>query len=385
MKPIYLDHNATTPVLPQVALAMSNVLLAGPANPASQHQWGRRARQQIEDAREAIGRLLGAQVERFDGDRLIFTSGGTEANHLAILGLAGEPPGHVIASAIEHPSVGGALDQLVDRGFVVDRLPVDRNGVVDLDRLDDLIRPDTRLVSVMLGNNETGVLQPVAELAQRCSSRGILVHTDAVQVAGKIPLDFNALGVAAMTIAAHKLHGPVGIGGLVVRRGVECRPMLKGGFQQAGLRPGTESVALAVGFEVAMQLWHQEREAREARLTTMRDRLEGLLRGELPNIVVHGAGATRLPHTSNIAFPGIDRQAYLMALDLAGVGCSTGSACASGSSEPSPVLLAMGVDRPLVDSSLRFSCGAQTTLAEIDEAAERITRIYRDLRTKNRG
>jgi cysteine desulfurase len=161
--------------------------------------------------------------------------------------------------------------------------------------------------------------------------------------------------------------------------------MLKGGFQQAGLRPGTESVGLAVGFEVAMQLWHQEREERQTRLTTLRDRLEGLLRAELPNIVVHGVGATRLPHTSNIAFPGIDRQAFLMALDLAGVGCSTGSACASGSSEPSPVLLAMGVDRPLVDGSLRFSCGAQTTLAEIDEAAERITRIYRDLRTKNRS
>ncbi len=384
MKPIYLDHNATTPVLAEVARAMNDVLLAGPANPASQHQWGRRARQRIEDARETIGRLIGAQVERFDGDRLIFTSGGTESNHLALLGLVGEPPGHVIASAIEHPSVGGVLDQLVERGFEVDRLPVDSRGVIDLDRLDALFRPDTRLVTVMLGNNETGVLQPVAEVVRRCSPRGILVHTDAVQVAGKLPVHFESLGVAAMTLAAHKLHGPVGIGALVVRRGVALRPLFSGGFQQAGLRPGTESVALAVGFAVALQQWHDERDARRERLTMLRDRFESRLRAELSNIVVHGAAAERLPHTSNIAFPGVDRQAMLLALDLAGVACSTGSACASGSSEPSPVLLAMGVERALVDASLRFSAGAQSTLAEIDEATERITRIYRDLRTKNR-
>lgn len=384
MKPIYLDHNATTPVLAEVARAMNDVLLAGPANPASQHQWGRRARQRIEDARETIGRLIGAQVERFDGDRLVFTSGGTESNHLALLGLVGEPPGHVIASAIEHSSVGGVLDQLVERGFEVDRLPVDSRGVVDLDRLDALFRPNTRLVTVMLGNNETGVLQPVAEVVRRCSPRGILVHTDAVQVAGKLPVHFESLGVAAMTLAAHKLHGPVGIGALVVRRGVALQPLFSGGFQQAGLRPGTESVALAVGFAVALQQWHDERDARRERLTMLRDRFETRLRAELSNIVVHGAAAERLPHTSNVAFPGVDRQAMLLALDLAGVACSTGSACASGSSEPSPVLLAMGVERASVDASLRFSAGAQTTLAEIDEATERITRIYRDLRTKNR-
>ncbi|MBL8828562.1 MAG: cysteine desulfurase [Planctomycetaceae bacterium] len=385
MTPIYLDHNATTPVLPEVARAMHDALLAGPANPASQHQWGRRARQRIEDARETIGRLIGAQVDRFDGDRLIFTSGGTESNHLALLGLVGEPPGHVIASAIEHPSVGGVLEQLVERGFVVDRLPVNRHGVVEVERLDDLLRPETRLVTVMLANNETGVLQPVAEVVRKCSPRGILVHTDAVQVAGKLPVHFESLGVAAMTLAAHKLHGPVGVGALVVRRGVALRPLFSGGFQQAGLRPGTESVALAVGFEVALRQWHEERAARRERLTMLRDRFEARLRAELSNIVVHGAAVERLPHTSNIAFPGVDRQALLMALDLAGVACSTGSACASGSSEPSPVLLAMGVERGLVDASLRFSAGAQTTLAEIDEATERITRIYRDLRAKNRG
>lgn len=384
MHPIYLDHNATTPILPQVAAAMNDVLLAGPANPASQHRYGRRARQQIEDARETIGRLLGAQVERFDGDRLVFTSGGTEANHLALLGLVGEPPGHVLASAIEHPSVSGAVEQLVERGFHVERIPVDRRGVLDLSRLDELLRPDTRLVSVMLANNESGVLQPVDEVVSRCAPRGILVHTDAVQVAGKLPIDFHSLGVSALTVAAHKLHGPVGIGGLIVRRGVELRPLFRGGFQQAGLRPGTESVALAVGFAAALQAWFDERDERQQRLVTLRDRFESLLRAELPNIDVHGATAPRLPHTANIAFPGIDRQAMLMALDLAGVACSTGSACASGSSEPSPVLLAMGVERSLVDASLRFSIGALTTAAEIDESVTRIVRVDRELRSKNR-
>lgn len=382
MRSIYLDHNATTPLLPEVAAAMQECWLAGPANPASQHQWGRRARQRIEDARETIGRILGATVDRFDGDRLIFTSGGTESNHLALHGLVGERPGHVIVSAIEHPSLLGAAELLAERGWVVSRAPVDSLGVVDLQQLKNLLQPDTRLVSVMLGNHETGVLQPVSDVVKICNKQNVPVHTDASQVAGKLPIDFASLGVAAMTVAAHKLHGPVGIGALVVRRGVKLKPLMVGGFQQAGLRPGTEPVALAVGFAMATQLWQNQVGIRLRRMAELRDHFERSLLDLSPEVVINGGTSLRLPHTSNLAFPGTDRQALLMALDLAGVACSTGSACASGSSEPSPVLLAMGVSRSLVDASLRFSLGATTTSAEIDEAVTRIARVYRDLRGK---
>ena len=242
--------------------------------------------------------------------------------------------------------------------------------------------PKPHLVSVMLGNNETGVIQPVAEIAQLCRAAGAIMHTDAVQAAGKIPVKFRALGVDALTIAAHKFHGPRGIGALLVRHDVKLEPMLFGGFQQVGLRPGTEPTALAVGMCRALELWHIEGEARTRRLTELRDRFEAKLRAAVPDLVINGESAERLPHTSNIAFLGLDRQALVMALDLAGVACSTGSACASGSSEPSPVLLAMQAPAEVISSSLRFSLGAGITAAEIDEAAARIIKIVNDLRQR---
>jgi len=372
---IYLDHNATTPMLPEVAEAMNQCWRAGPLNPSSQHSFGRRARQMIDSARETIGQLLGAVVDRFDGDKVIFTSGGTEANHLALAGLVDDPPGHVIISTIEHPSLLGAADQLRQRGFDVSYLPVDRRGVVEVARLDELLRPDTRLVSVMLGNNETGVLQPLAEVVERCARDHVPVHTDAVQVAGKLPIDFRALGVAAMTLNAHKLHGPVGVGALVVRGGQSLKPLWVGGFQQGALRPGTEGVALAVGFRTALELWNHDQVARSKRLATLRDRFESRLVEKCPQVVINGSEVSRLPHTSNVAFPGLDRQALVMALDLAGVACSTGSACASGSSEPSHVLTAMKLAREIVEGSLRFSLGVTTTEVEIDAAVETIARV----------
>jgi cysteine desulfurase len=247
-------------------------------------------------------------------------------------------------------------------------------GVVQVESLRRLLEEySPQLVSVQLGNHETGVLQPVEEIAALCRSFGVPLHTDAVQVVGKRPVRFHQLDVAAMSVAAHKFGGPLGIGALVVRQNVAIEPLMFGGHQQSGTRPGTESAALAVGMATALELWEKEHEAYARRLQSLRDRFETSLREKIPDIVVHGADAARLPQTSNVAFPGVDGQVLLMALDLAGVACSVGSACSSGSTELSPTLRAMNLLHGLVASSLRFSVGATTTEAEIDEAVWRIT------------
>jgi cysteine desulfurase len=391
-EPIYLDHNATTPVLPEVAEAMRACYAEPHLNPASQHALGRAARRVLEEARECIGELVGAHLSGADADRLIFTSGGTEANNLAIRGLAGiggsfdvtdsRRRGHFVISTVEHPSVSAVADEMAAWNWDVEKLPVDTEGVVCGEQLAGLIRPETRLVAVMLGQNETGVIQPVAKLSAICAGRGVPLHTDAAQVAGKLAVNFRALGASTMTVAAHKFHGPLGIGALVVRHGTHLCPQLFGGTQQGGLRPGTESVALAVGMCRALELWHEQRSERAARMAELRDRFEELVVRGWPAAVVVGAGAERLPHTSLVAFVGLERQALFMALDQAGVACSTGSACASGSSEPSPVLLAMGCEPRVVSSALRFSFGATTTAAQIDEAACRILACCNNLRRK---
>lgn len=390
---IYLDHNATTPLQLEVAEAMFEAARAGYANPASQHAAGRRAKRVVEDARERIGEILGVNLATIGPDRLLFTSGGTEANNLALLGLVGgrlatgeqaTPAGHVLLSAIEHPSIVGPGERLAAEGFDVERIPVDSNGRVEVARLAGLIRPTTRLVSLMAGNNETGVLQPIAEAAELCRARGVLFHTDAAQAVGKIEIDFTALGVDALSAAAHKFHGPLGIGLLAVRRGVPLRPLLLGGFQQEGLRPGTESPVLVTGLLVALEAWARERGARTARLAALRDLFEVRLRTSCPQLKIHGADVPRLPQTSNVAFlqsaqRGVNRQAMLMALDQAGIACSTGSACASGSSRPSPTLEAMGCSPAELESSLRFSVGTTTTEAEIEAAASRISAVFHEL------
>ncbi len=375
MTVINLDHNATTPILPEVLEAIVECHLQGHSNPASQHASGRQARRVLEDAREEIGRLLGADLIGRQPDKLIFTSGGTEANNLAIFGLAhaaGTQPGEAIVSAIEHPSVLGPVEQLERGGWTIHRLGVTRDGLVNVERFAGLLNERTRFASIMLANNETGVQQPLAELAEISAKAGVPLHTDAVQVVGKLPVDFRRLQVAALTTSAHKFHGPPGVGALVVRYGVPLAPHSFGGFQQWGLRPGTETVALAVGMRRALEIFARDADGRALRLRALRNRLEAGLKSDCPHVVVNGAGANRLPHTSNLAFVGLDRQALSMALDLAGVACSTGSACASGSSEPSHVLLAMGLEPELVNSSLRFSLGAETTAADIDTAVRRI-------------
>jgi cysteine desulfurase len=382
---IYLDHNATTPTHPEVVEVMTRFWREGYANPASQHRPGQKARRVLEDAREEIAEILGATPSGPHCDRLIFTSGGTEANNLALLGLAQarrkDGPGQVIVSAVEHASVLESAQHLMDLGWRMDTLGVNVDGVVRVDMLPGLFRPGTRLVSVMLGNHETGVLQPVVELARMCSQAGVPMHTDAVQVAGKLPIRFRELGVAALSIAAHKFRGPLGIGALLLRDGVQPEALHFGGHQQWGIRPGTECVALVVGMRTALGIWHREHEAQLRAITQLRGRFEAGLRAGFPELVVNGSGAERLPQTSNVAFPGMDGQILLMALDMAGIACSVGSACSSGSSELSPTLLAMGLPKQVVASTLRFSLGGTTTEVEIDEAVRRILFVVNELRS----
>jgi cysteine desulfurase len=355
-------------------------------NPASQHEFGRRARRTLEDARDRIAELLGANAR----DRVIFTSGGTESNNLAIQGLlhAARPHltlassrSHAIISAIEHPSITTLARHLSQTGCPVDELLVDQNGVIRADELPRLLRQETCIVAAMLANNETGVHQPVAELAAICNGHNIPLHTDAAQAAGKLSLNFKDLGAATMTIAAHKFGGPLGIGALVVRAGVELSPLLHGGVQQSGIRPGTESVPLAVGMRIALELWDKNRREWLSQLESLRNDFESSLQigGQ---IEILGKQTDRLPTTSNIAFLGLDRQALFVALDQADIACSTGSACASGSSEPSPVHIAMGCNPAVISSALRFSFGVQTTHAEIAESTDRIIRICNNLRSQ---
>jgi cysteine desulfurase len=385
MQPLYLDHNATTPIRPEVVEAMSRVYTQEYGNPAAQHQFGQRAHRALEEAREGVAEILGADLHSTSPDRLIFTSGGSEANDLAVLGIArasahGEP-GQVILSGIEHASVIGAGERLLDEGWQVDTLGAHADGTVRGERLNRLLSDKTRLVSVILANHETGVMQPVGELAAICNRAGVPIHTDAVQAVGKMPVDFRRLGVAAMSVAAHKFRGPLGIGALMLRPGTPIEPIFFGGHQQEGIRPGTECVALATGMWTALSLWREEHGATLARLTRLRDRFEDGLRAALPNIVVHGREAKRLPQTSNIGFPDIDGQILFTALDLAGVACSVGSACTSGSSEISPTLLAMGLPQTMAGSSLRFSLGTTTTEAEVDDALQRIVDVCRQITT----
>ena len=394
---IYLDHNATTPAFPEVVEAMRACWSEPYLNPASQHEFGRRARRILEDARDRIAELLGATTR----DRVIFTSGGTESNNLAIHGLlqrarragASSPPStaaadhraHIIVSAIEHPSITALAAHLSQTGCHVDHLSVDANGIIRVDDAPRLLRPNTRLLAAMLANNETGVLQPIAELAKICNDHNVPLHTDAAQAAGKLPLNFQDLGAATMTIAAHKFGGPLGIGALVVRSDIELAAILHGGVQQSGIRPGTESVPLAVGMRVALELWDKNRRKWLAHLQTLRDEFESSLKRADCPLEILGEKADRLPNTSNVAFLGLDRQALFVALDQAAIACSTGSACASGSSEPSPVHIAMGCDPAVISSALRFSFGVQTTSAEVAEATDRILRICNNLRSQKQS
>jgi cysteine desulfurase len=285
----------------------------------------------------------------------------------------------VVISAVEHSSVIGPAEALLDAGWRLDLAGVDANGLIDSTRFRELLTPQTAVASVILGNHDTGVLQPIAELAGICNELGVQLHTDAVQAIGKVPVDFRALGVAALSGAAHKFCGPLGIGLLLLRHDVFLEPLFYGGSQQGGVRPGTESVPLVLGLLAALRIWRDQPQQHLAQLQQLRERFETGVRAGCPMAVVHAANVGRLPNTSNIGFPGIDGQILLLALDMAGVACSVGSACSSGSSELSPTLRAMGLPRELVASSLRFSFGATTTEAEIDEAVRRVVHVCQEL------
>lgn len=381
---IYLDSNATTPLLPVVADAMRDAWLAAYANPASQHKPGRTARRVLETARAATIELLGGVASGVSADRLVFTSGGTESNALAIRGLlATSAKRRLVVSSIEHPSIARTADALESEGYVVDRLPVSSAGVVEVDALERLLADHADaigLVSVMAASNETGVLQPIERLAKRCQTFGVPMHTDAVQLAAKHPIAFRELGLTALSFAPHKFHGPVGIGGLLLSPVASLAAEFQGGFQQEGLRPGTESAALAVGALTALRSATEEREDRRLRLERLRDRFENGVRKSWAGALAVGAESPRLEHTTCLAFPGADRQALVMAYDLAGVACSTGSACASGSSERSATLVAMGLPEAIVDSAVRFGLNAMTTEDEVDEAIERVAAVNRRMR-----
>ena len=378
MDQIDLDHNATSPLDPDVFEAMKPHWFAG-ANPESRHSSGRSARRAVIASTEIVAKVLNAHP-----DEIIFTSGGTEANNLAIFGSIQEPT-HIITSPIEHPAVAEAVARLEHEGVVVDRPSVDQEGRADAEAMARVLTPQTRLATLMLANNETGAIQPVGELAALLAEAGVPVHTDAVQAVGRIPVDFHALGVATLAASAHKFHGPGGVGLLLVRRGVKLEPRSFGGGQQGGRRPGTPAVALAVGMARALERWWGEAEGRAARWSSLRDRLEaGLVAGLGADRVVRNGpaeSADRLPQTLHVGFPGLDGDALLMQLDLAGVAASLGSACASGTTTPSPTLLAMGVPADRLRSSVRFSLGAFTTEAEVDEALARVVavveRVYR--------
>lgn len=380
LESIYLDHNATTPLDPEVREAMDRASVEGFANPASQHASGRRARRLLEDSRERIAELLGASLHRTTKDQLLFTSGGTEANNLAIFGLTGGDSGIVVASAVEHPSVANPVAELERRGWRVERLGVDSQGRLRLDQLESSCALKPQLMTLMFANNETGVIQPIAEAAQICRSYGVPLHCDAVQAVGKLDLDFRQLEVSSLAFAAHKFNGPRGIGALLVRSEWQLRPLLFGGAQQQGARPGTECTVLAVGMCRALEIWQRNRSARCQRLTALRDRFQGGLCDAFPDMVVHGAGAECLANTLSVSLPGLDRQALVMALDLAGIECSTGSACASGSSELSTTLKAMGMDNALIQAAVRFSFGWQQSFEEIETALNRTIEVVKRLR-----
>ena len=385
MNPIDLDHNATTPIAPGVLEAMEPFWRAG-GNPESRHAIGRAARRGLESARERIAQILHAAPAE-----VVCTSGGTEANNLGILGLADlgnrldrpfDPslPPRVVTSPVEHPAVAASVVELERaRGFVADQAEVDAEGRVDAARMAAQLRPETRLATLIFANNETGAIQPLLEFTRWANEVGVPVHTDAVQAVGRIPVDFHRLGVATLAASAHKFHGPTGVGLLLVRRDIKLSPRLFGGGQQGARRPGTPAVALVVGMARALELWHAERDDRIARWTGLRDRLEASLIAALGRDRVIRNGPTdpvhRLPQTLNVGFPGIDGDALLMQLDLAGVAASLGSACASGATEPSPTLLAMRVPGDRLRSSVRFSLGAATTEADITEASRRIAAV----------
>ena len=363
---IYLDNNATTALAPECVEPVLACLRDSYGNPSSKHAVGERAKAQVMQARASVARLLNAAPAE-----IVFTASGTEANHLAIAGALAARPGklHVVVSAVEHPSTLDLLAHLEATGVRVTRLPVDQDGMLDLAALERAITPDTALVSLMWANNETGVLFPIAEAAQIARSRGVLFHTDAVQAAGKIPLDLAQVPVDLLTLAGHKFHAPKGAGALFVRKGLKLQPMLFG-HQERGRRGGTENVPAIVGMGLACELAAREMDAKAVAMAALRDRLESGVRMRIPCARINGGTALRVGNTSSVRFGEMAAEAILDKLDRAGICASSGAACTAGGSAPSHVLTAMGLSEAEALATVRFSLSRYTTETEIDHVID---------------
>ena len=375
MHRVYFDNNATTPLLPEVFEAMRPYFFEKFGNASSIHQQGQQARSAVEHAREQVAELLNCRPAE-----IVFTSGGTEGDNLALFGLA-KPGDHIIASAIEHHAVLNSCHRLEEMGCAITYLPVDGRGLVDPDDIRRALRPETKLVSIMFANNETGVLQAVNEIGKIAAEADVYFHTDAVQAAGKVPLDVKGIGCDLLTISAHKFHGPQGTGALFVRRGTLPQPLFYGGRHERSRRAGTENLPGIVGLGKAAEIARAGfADGSVAQLAALRDRLENTVLENVEQVAVNGGGAPRTPNTSNISFDCIEGEAMVIALDLKGLSVSTGAACSSGAIEPSHVLTAMGLSADRARGSIRFSMGKQNTAEDVEFALKLIPQVLNRLR-----
>ncbi len=378
MERIYFDHAATTPVDPRVLEKMMPYFTEKFGNPNSQHFFGRETVSAVDDARDAIAACIGAKPSE-----IYFTSGGTEADNWALRGAAhafAARGRHLIVSAVEHPAMISAAKELVKEGFDVTFAEVDEYGLVDLEKLERSIRPDTIFVGVMTANNEVGTIQPVKEIAALCKARGIVFFTDAVQAAGAIPLDVKALGADMLSFSAHKFYGPKGVGALYVRSGLRIGKLIAGGHQERSMRGGTTNVPAVVGMAQALRIACAELEKNAAYVTSLRDRFIKRVLAEIPYVKLNGHPEKRLPANANFSFRYIEGESLLFSLDLKDIAVSSGSACSSGSLEPSHVLLAMGLPEGLAHGSIRFSFGKDNTVEQVDYAVDALKEITVKLR-----
>jgi cysteine desulfurase len=378
MNRVYLDYNATTPVEPQVLDAMLPYFSVEFGNAASIHTVGQRARAAVETARDQIAALLGARSQE-----IVFTSGGTESDNHAIFGIVRSAPGatkHIITTSIEHEAVLNTCQALEKDGVAVTYLPVNSEGLITVEQVEEAIRPHTVLITIMHANNELGTVQPLAEIGKLAMQRDIYFHTDAVQSAGKLPLDVKTLGVDLLSISGHKFYAPKGIGALYIRGGSRLQQLLYGGHHQRGFRPGTENVPGIVGLGKAAELARLALASDAERVGNLRDKLEQGLVAHIPDSHLNASRAPRTPNTTNLTFPGIEGEAMVIALDMKGIAVSTGAACSSGAVEPSHVLTAVGLSADDARASIRFSLGRHTTAAEIDYALEAVPAAVAQLR-----
>ncbi len=384
MRRIYFDNGATTAVAPSVVEAMVPYFTELYGNASSLHYFGQQSKKAVANARRQVAGLINANE-----NEIAFLSGGTEADNLAVIGTAeahAEKGRHVVTTAIEHPAVLNACAELESRGWEVTYLPVSTGGLVSVDAVRAALRDDTVLVTIMHANNEIGTVQPIAEIGRLVAERRaagqthLHLHTDAVQSVGKIPVDVRELGVDLLSTAAHKLHGPKGVGALFVRKGVRIKQRQFGGHQERGRRPGTEAVPLVVGFGAACSLAHARLDERMRTVGALRERLESGLEARIDGIAVNGDPDHRVPHILNVSFKDVAGEGLLISLDLKGVAVATGAACSSGSLEPSHVLVALGIDRELIHGSLRFSLAETNTEEEVDAVLDIVTEVIARLR-----